>query len=560
MKAKYKSVVFIGVVIFFFMGVISSHAEELSVQSKISEVTVYPGAAHVTRSANMNLKKGEHSIKFENIIPQIDENSLTVAGEGRASVKIFGAYMKREHLKQPTDERVKEIKDKIEKIEDTIATKNNDIKVLEQEREFLNSIKLFSGNQIPKDLVTNMPGIEQLNSVLTFLSENLKKNEGQKEDARLNIRELQKEKQRLERELSELRNTGNKMQRSIVVDIACVNEGNFDLKISYLVGGANWMPLYDARASYEKGEVELTAYGVIDQRTGEDWEDVKLTLSTAKPTLGGRMPYVSSWVLRGYQPRASKRKMFKGGIRMASDSIGDQYQAFDKEEALSANTLAEKEYSQVSSSGISVTYGITRPVTIKSDGSDNKFPITSQMLKTDYEFSTFPKTKEFSYLGSRVTNSKDLQLLAGQVNLFLEEDFIGKSSIDNIGPGEDFDLFLGVDESVKVERKRISKKIDDILIAGIPSPNKKTIIKNRLTVENYKQKKIKVKLFEAMPVSENERIKVKILDISQKPGKKDWKDRKGIWLWDLKLDPKEKIEIFYTFIIEHPKKMSLEGF
>jgi len=64
---------------------------------------------------------------------------------------------------------------------------------------------------------------------------------------------------------------------------------------------------------------------------------------------------------------------------------------------------------------------------------------------------------------SVVFTSEDLNFLSGEVNLFVEEDYIGKSSIDNIGPGEPFDLYLWADENVRVKRKMISKEIDKTL-------------------------------------------------------------------------------------------------
>jgi uncharacterized protein (TIGR02231 family) len=136
---------------------------------------------------------------------------------------------------------------------------------------------------------------------------------------------------------------------------------------------------------------------------------------------------------------------------------------------------------------------------------------------------------------------------------------VGTSSIDNIGPGEEFDLYLGVDENVKVKREQIEKKVDDVLIAGIPASNRRTTFKYKTTIENYKKRKIKIIFFEAMPVSEDERIKVKVTSVSLEPKEKDWKDRKGIWRWELELEPKEKKEILYTFSIEHPRNMQVEG-
>ncbi len=88
---------------------------------------------------------------------------------------------------------------------------------------------------------------------------------------------------------------------------------------------------------------------------------------------------------------------------------------------------------------------------------------------------------------------------------------------------------------------------------------RRTTLEYKLTVENYKSKKINVKLFEAMPFSEDDRIKVKIEKVSMEPKEKDWKDRKGVWLWELELEPKAKKEITYTYTVEHPRQMQVEG-
>jgi hypothetical protein len=66
-------------------------------------------------------------------------------------------------------------------------------------------------------------------------------------------------------------------------------------------------------------------------------------------------------------------------------------------------------------------------------------------------------------------------------------------------------------------------------------------------------------LFEAVPVSENDRIKVRVEQVSVEPKEKDWKDRKGIWRWELDLEPKARQEILYSYAVEHPRDMQVEG-
>ena len=277
------------------------------------------------------------------------------------------------------------------------------------------------------------------------------------------------------------------------------------------------------------------------------------------------MPYIAPWVLTEnvvYPQSARAMPMMKAILAADSVQEGMQYEAFNAASVggeVQADKKAEFDYAQAASSGVSVTYQLAHLVTILSDGTENKFPVNAQTLKADFEYSSYPKGSLFAYLGSKVVNASDLQLLPGPVNLFLDNEFVGKSSIDAVSPGQDFDLYLGVHENVKVKREQLERKVDDILIAGIQSSNRKTIFKYKLSVENFTAKAITFKLFESMPVSQSDRIKVKVFDVSLPPAAKDWKDRKGVWLWEFKLEPKAKQEIYYSFTVEHPRDMNVVG-
>lgn len=540
-------------------------AENLTADSKISSVTVYPGAARITREAKINVASGTHSIVFENIVPSFDENSLTVSGSGTAKIKIFGGYLKQDYLKEAADKRVKELQAQIEGVQDQLTAEQARSQVINDQKEFLNSLKLYSNQQLPKDLATKMPTTAELDEMVKFIGTSREGLDKTDAEVRLKIRSLNRDIEKLNNELALLHSGGTKLQRSIVVDFECTQAGTFNAQVSYMVNGAYWHAIYDARSDMSKGEVELASFGTIKQTTGEDWKDVQLTLSTAQPTIGGRMPYVAPWILSEQQvyPQSQMPRKAKMATMVSSEmaSGGMQYAAFDAvaPTAMPEEKEADVAYANVAQSGVSVTYKIARPVTILSDGSESKLPINTQTLKANFEYSSYPKASNFAYLGSRVTNANDLQLLAGPVNLFLGDEFVGKSSIDAIGPGQDFDLYLGIDENVKVKREQVEKKIDETLIGGIQSPNRKTTFKYKLSVENFTSKPITVKLFDAMPVAQNDKIKVKVFDVSLQPTAKDWQDRKGVWQWELKLAPKAKQEIFYSFVVEHPRDMNVGG-
>ncbi|MDD2688935.1 MAG: mucoidy inhibitor MuiA family protein [Candidatus Omnitrophica bacterium] len=545
----------------FFIPLPCVFSAEIMADSKITQVSVYPDSSLITRTVSLKLSPGEYQVIFANIIPEVDENSLRVSAVPAEGTKILGGVVKKEFLKEEASEKVKQLQEEIQKLQDEKRKLEDTKRVLTQEKEYLDSVRLFANGQIPKDLVTKMPQAKDLDETLKFLGTRLKENYNNVLDAEINIRDIEKKIIMTSRELAQVSGHMQKLKRLIQVDLEVLRPANFDLNVSYLVRGASWYPIYDARANFEKNEVELISYGIVRQTTGEDWNDVDIFLSTAKPAIGGRMPYVNPWILRPYQPQERKKRDHKMMRELSQTMAFKDEASAEMNEVRGSLALTERPepYSQVEEKGIAVVYKLAKKADIKADGSEHKLPISTQVLPAKFEYSTYPRVIVHAYLGSRVSNAPNLQLLAGRVNVFLNGDFVGTSGIDNVGPGEEFDLYLGADENVKVKREQIEKKVDETLIAGIPSSTKRISFKYKLTVENYKSKKIGVKLFEAMPVSEDDRIKVKITSVSLEPKEKDWEDRKGIWRWELDLEPKAKSEIIYSFVIEHPREMAIEG-
>lgn len=555
-------------IIFVILGIVgSAFAADVNAPSRVSQVTVYASTAFVTRSASTPVKPGDARVVFADIVPEIDESSLRVKGQGTAEVKILGAQLKREFTEETPVEKVQQLKDAIEALEDQNVMFENEKQVLEEEKKYLDSVRLFSDKKIPEDLVTKMPSAQDLEAVRVFLSVKLKENFNARREIDIEVRKNQKKREALRRELEQVAGPGQKMTRSIIVEIEVVKEGALDLDVSYRVHGASWNALYDARAGLEKSLVELVSHGVVRQNTGEDWEDVDMVLSTAQVTGSGNMPEAESWFIRPYQPPPpmpvySRKAKATSGL-MRSEMMADMAQgapmAADVMMEAAAPMEAKNVYAQAEAKGISVAYKLSRKVTVKSGGEDHKLPVSAQTLAAQFEYSAYPRAAALAYLRSHVTNDKDLQLLGGRVNVFLEGDFVGMSGIENIAPGQGFDLYLGIDENVKVKRELLERKKDDVLIGGIPSPTMKETYKYKLTVENYKAAASKVNLFETIPVSEDERIKVKVSQASAEPKDKEWKSRKGVWRWELLLEPKAKQEIFYTCVIEYPRDMRVEG-
>jgi len=569
-----KILLLIGISIGLLSFIVGSYslADEIKAVSRISQVTIYPGSALVTREAQIDLPSGTHTVIFDNIVPEINENTLTVKGQGTAEVKIFGASIKSEYLTHSADDRVKDLTAQIESLDDDITGQQNKQGLLQKQQEYLDSVKLFTNQQIPKDLVTKIPTVTELDQLGIFLDKSFTDISTQNEGIRLKLRDLNRKKEALNRQLQELNINTQNVKRSIAIDLESVQPGSLTLMVSYLVNNVDWRPLYDARVMFDKNQVDLALFGLVSQSSGEDWEDVHLTISTVRPSIGGVMPELSSWTLSPYQPPvyANDKVMF-GKLRSASDDIGDQLKG-ELSEAYGGSPIngapvavlpprkAKMVYAQSEQKGISVVYKISKLINIKSDGSQQRVPIQSLTLPTQFEYATTPKLSNFAYLRSQVENNQDATLLPGRVNIFLDGDYVGGSSIVKaIGHKEKFDLYMGADEGVSVKRELIEEKSDDTLFANIPSMNKVVRYSYKITVENYKTKAITLNLFDNLPVSQDQKIKIKDVKVNPEPTQKDYKDRKGVMLWTVSLNPQEKKDFSYSFAIERPRDLNIEG-
>ncbi|HEA46967.1 MAG TPA: mucoidy inhibitor MuiA family protein, partial [bacterium] len=201
--------------------------------------------------------------------------------------------------------------------------------------------------------------------------------------------------------------------------------------------------------------------------------------------------------------------------------------------------------------GVSVVFNIKKRENILSDNTPHKTTIDVKRLSlAELEYSSVPRLSPYAYLKATIINDTDYPLLAGKVNVFSEADYIGTSRIDTVAPQEECELFLGIDEGIKVKRELISKKTKS------SGRKKETTYAYKIEIENYKREKETITIIDQIPVSQDSRIKVKLLETSDKPTEEI---EQGIIKWRFSLLPKEKKEITFSFSIEYPRGVRIQG-
>jgi len=153
-----KSYIFI--VLFSFFIVPLAFAEK-TVPSQIKKVTLFSGQAMVKREAFTTVQKGLNEIFLEIEAFRIDKDSITATIFGTG--EIFSVQFKKIPIKESPRKNISKriLVDKKE--------------VLNKKESFLVSLIDFSKIQIPQEIKTSFPNMEDLTDTLIFLSSNFQK-------------------------------------------------------------------------------------------------------------------------------------------------------------------------------------------------------------------------------------------------------------------------------------------------------------------------------------------------------------------------------------------------
>ncbi|MEI6106357.1 MAG: mucoidy inhibitor MuiA family protein [Opitutae bacterium] len=531
------------------------------VNSTISAVTVYTDRAVVTRSGSVELAGSVTELVFPNLPESINDQSLQVSGKGTAAATILDVSVKRTYVDFTPNTRVKELEDQLRGLGKQLRGLNDRLSVLQAQTVMLDRMEAALFAPPTKDVPR--PDLTQFTNSLTYLSEQKAKIIAENAALDEQREELQNKTNTAQQQLNELRGAGGKGYKTVTVRVSAAQAGNLEVALSYTVPGASWVPSYDARVLSAERAVALSYFGVVRQNTGEEWKDVSLTLSTARPGLGGAAPGLNAWNLDVYNPIAlrqmeendKRREMYAKKAMAAPAAVNMQAMTTDAVGGLAPAEMkdAEMAVATIEAGATSASFKIASVASVPSDNSPQKVPITSARLNANPEYLTVPKRLATAYLTAKVFNTSEFPLLAGAMNVFLDGTFVATSGLRTVMAGEKFDLALGADEGISVKHKRVSRFAED---TGLTNSGKRITYEYLITVQNNKRTTERVIVADQVPLSRNEKIVVKLLS----PDAKDVKPTdEGTLKWTLDLKPGEKRELTVKFTVEYANDVNVTG-
>jgi len=533
--------------------------QEDNAVTPITGVTVFTDGARVTRTGVAAVRAGVHPLVVASLPRTADSSSVRVAVRGHG-LSMLNVEVRRRVAAEPRRESLAERQADVERWRDAVNELDDADEAERAGLGFLGHLSEAAATSLARALSAGRAGYDELTGMAGHLSASTATGLGRRREIAARKRVAQRE---LDAALDRLAASEQPGQPTVFADVCVLLEAaapaEAEVELTYHVKGASWRPLYDLVLDGERLRVSYLAE--ITQRTGEEWPEVTLVLSTTRRGQRQTLPELGPWYIgrpKPPRPAPRARAVASAAVPFAAGkppdgSNGEEAAVPGAWRAAAARPEAKflaAEPGQ-SESGAGFTYTVARPLAVPSDGDPYKTLVASFDADASLDYLTVPVLAPEAYLRATVTNGP-LLLLPGQARTFHGAQFVGETHLDSVAPGEEFELQLGVDDQVKVERKLVRRTTSKAVIGSTRTID----VAYEITVENHRERKVTVSVHDHIPVSTDGDIKVRPRETAPAPASTD---DLGELTWTLVLPPGESTAIRHRFTVEHPAQATVVG-
>jgi len=525
--------------------------EGTALDAPIAAVTVFTDGARVRRRGTVNVEPGLRPVVIRDLPESVDPASVRVAARGR-DLALLNVEVHRGYRTDPLREETARLRSEVDRCRDAVQALDDEDTAEQARLAFLGHLSEAAATALARALSFGRAGHDDLAQMAGHLSADTAGTLGRRREIGERRRAARRELEAAEERLAEAeQRVGYAVafaEVSATLEASAATRA--ELELSYHVPGASWRPLYDLVLDGEQLAVSYLAE--VTQQTGEDWPAVELVLSTTRRGLHQVLPELDPWYIGRAQPvprplagRSMAMARRAAAVPMAAAAAGPGEGDGDLE--LAASLMAEP-----GESGAGLAYRVQRPLAVPADGGPHKTMVGQFELDAALDHLAVPALAPEAYARATVTNTSPLLLLPGPARVFHGTQFVGETSLETVAAGAEFELQLGVDDQIKVERELRRRSTTKAVIGGTRTID----VAYEITVENHRPDKARVSVHDHIPVSTDGDIKVRLRETSPDPAEHD---DLGELTWVLSLDSGQTAKIRHRFTVEHPAQVTIAG-
>lgn len=500
-------------------------------KSALAEVTLYRDQAQITRAVAVPKGAGPIELIVSGLPSQVQPDSLFAEGGEAIDVRAV-RFRERVVGQEPRDDiraLDEQIAEKQIALEENTAMKG----LIDKRFKYLDQLEGFTAPTATTELSKGVLDANALRETTKFVFE--QRESATKELLALNgiERELKKDMQTLQQRRAQLAGRSQTTVREAVLFLDRRDANADAVRLTYLVGNCGWSPSYNVRGDLGQDKVRIEYNAIIRQMTGEDWDSVKLTLSTASPIISASGPSIAAFPVSLRQLNQGGRQV-NGFLPNAPDApqqkaqVANDYNKLQEEQvynfgrlntqtrlsdnadfAWSGNVIANRlqliELCEpvdkvmpmvvVSSpeQGLSISYTIDGAVSLQSRADQQMTRIMQSELDGEFYHVANPVLSQYVYREAAAVNTSGRDLLAGPVNAYLDGRFVGRTEMVNVTRGQTFLMGFGADPQLTATRKLVKREQQQ------QGGNTRLTFAYRLAIENYGAKPAEVRLYDRLP-------------------------------------------------------------
>ncbi|AUC94991.1 hypothetical protein CWS35_12635 [Bradyrhizobium sp. SK17] len=520
------------------------HAADLDTASQVDAVTVYPDGASVTRVITLDLPAGDNTLIAKDFPMGLDPSSLRVEGDAGAKLTIGAIDARPPRLVPPAnlpdiDKRIEALRDQREDLQGIISSAEARRKFAEH---FAEAAPVGIGEK------GEARPVSEWRAAFSAVADEVATADSAIRDATRKQRDIDRELARLEAD----RGAKPPSHLEVRIELASAAATKATLRVTYAVRNARWMPIYDARldtgSKDRKPAIELVRRAEITQSTGEDWSNVVLAVSTVRVARGGNAPELNSLLVQYPQPpRPLPSASTRSREAVAAAPQADMVQQF---RFGGGSTFGEQE-ATAEIGAFQATFKIPGRVSVSANEGTKSLRIATATITPDLAIRAVPVIDPTAFLEASFVQADDAPLLPGQVSIYRDGIFVGRSRMATAAKDETVRLGFGADDKVKIERTVVKRNEGS---AGLIVTTSKTDERAfKTVVRNGHDFPIKVAILDQLPVSENDDIVVEMLPSSTPATTTNLRDKRGVLEWAFEAKAGEVRDINFAWRMRWPK-------
>ncbi len=279
--------------------------KEVTLETTLTEATVFIEGAQITRTGQINLPSGRTELILSALSSYIDKQSIQVKAEGNFTILSVNHDLN--YLSSDDDyDKIEAFRQEIKQLQREIDLNILRLEVLEEKESLLQVNKNISG-EASTDL-------NHLKESVLFYDEQFTKIKTETFEIEARNEELEDRKYRLEQQVASINSTKDKPKGEIMIRLEATTATLGKFTITYQVEHAGWFPKYDLRVSSINDPLALCYKAEIYQKTGINWDNIKLRLSNGSPNESGLAPELTTWYLN-YDRNTIYQPFHRGNIQ-----------------------------------------------------------------------------------------------------------------------------------------------------------------------------------------------------------------------------------------------------